>query len=330
MKSAFLSLFSFLFLFSSPSWASRGYVYESTFFLTGAKYIDQLESIPTDVLSQLTPDKRDVCLQRYRGLLNDGVLDVRIAIGYFDWTTGTNVFFEKTNYGLSPSIDIGAYAALKNLLTSRCEGKARFCGFRIDPQNPYRFLREVDIHGNKYTARVEVYFASATEYLNSNLGDYRSHQEQRTQFMESYFTRALQNADAVFYFGHSRNGGGPDFAPPVFIPGLNKLDYDGYYEVKRPGFKKMINALKSSSKKAPVIGLMSCASRDHFLSKLRTTSPQSGIITSMDVLTVDVVYTALIGGIDALLRGQCQKSFYQELRMTSNNQKYITMDGMFE
>lgn len=311
--------------------AGRGtYLYESAFNQMGRAYIDLLEEKNTDVLSNLPADKRNLCLQRYQGILRDGVIDIRLALGYFDWTTGREVRAEGINFGFSPSMDLGAFSSLKQLLLTPCYGKARFCGFRQDPQNMYRFSREVNIHGNKYVARVEVQFSSQTEYLSANLGDYRNEQKQRTQYMESYFARGLQNADAIFYFGHSRNGGGPDFAPPIFVSGRNKVNYDGYYEVQRPGLKKMVATLSASQSKAPILGLMSCASREHFLRKVRSVAPQMGVITSRDVLNVDEVYTAMIGGVDAILRGQCQQSFYQSLRMTSSNQQFITMDGMFE
>lgn len=317
-------------LFSSVSFAGRGYLYEDAFENMGFNYVELLKQKTTDSWSELPSDKKNICIKRYNGLLADGVLDIRLALGYFDWTTGTEVHTQGNNYGFSPSMDLGAYSALRTLLLSPCSGRLRFCGFRQDPQNSYRFTREVQIQGNRYIARVEVYFSSATEYLNLNLNSESRLQKQRTQFIENYFTSALKNADAIFYFGHSRNGGGPDFAPPVFIAGRNKLNYSGYYKVQRPGLKRMISALNSSEKKAPIIGLMSCASREHFLSKIRSLAPHSGVITSMDVLNVDEVFTAMIGGVDAILRGQCQHSFYQSLRMTARNQRYITMDGMFE
>ncbi|WP_374001139.1 hypothetical protein [Bdellovibrio bacteriovorus] len=317
---------------SAFNWGGRstGYLYEKLFNNMGEHYLSLLEDKATDNPNNLTSDKRSICLKRYGGILNDGVLDIRIALGYFDWTTGSNVGYSGRSYGLSPSMDIGAFEALKELLTSRCSGNARFCGFQQSSEGSSVFVRDVMIHGRRIQARVEIRFSSQSEILSDNLGRYREQQRQRTQYMENYFSKALREADAVFYFGHSRNGGGPDFAPPVFIGSTNKLDYSGYYKAQRPGFKKMLNALSSGSKQAPVLGLMSCASRDHFLSRTRAAAPNSGIITSMDVLNVDEVYTAMIGGVDALLRGQCQQSFYQSIRMTNNNQKFITMDGMFE
>lgn len=335
MTKIFLSVILLVgaFAVNAEAWFGRksrgGYLYESTFYNQGSSYIDLLDDKPTDVISTLPADKQRICLQRYKGILEDNIIDIRIALGYFDWTTGRIVKAEGQNYGFSPSLDLGAFEALKDLLTSRCYGNSRFCGFKIDPNNANRFSREVVINGKTYVARIDMNFGSQTEYLDDNRFTNKTAQTQRTTFMDDFFARGLQNADAIFYFGHSRNGGGPDFSPPIFVKGLNKVDYAGYYKPNRPGLKKMVAAL-SNGKQAPIIGLMSCASRDHFLTKLKTIAPNSGIITSMDVLQVEVVYTAMIGGVDAILRGQCQSSFYQSLRMTDDNREYITMDGMFE
>ncbi|MNL64303.1 hypothetical protein D3C87_1885040 [compost metagenome] len=91
----------------------------------------------------------------------------------------------------------------------------------------------------------------------------------------------------------------------------------------------MLSSLGESSNPTRILGLFSCDSRDHFLRKVRSTSPNTGVITSLDILTVDEVWTSMLGGLDSMLRGQCQKSFYQSLRMTSRNQRFMTMDGVF-
>lgn len=258
------------------------------------------------------------------------MIDIRIALGYFDWTNGSQIKMNGRNYGYSPSIDPGAYAALRRIMTSSCPGKAQFCGFKKDSGNPYRFTKKVKIQGREYTAKVDMVFSSVSEYLDVNTtGKYSGDQRSRSQSAKGFFNSALQNADVVFYFGHSRNGGGPDFNPPIFISGTNKVNYNGYYKVERPGLRNLVSNL-GSGKQPAILGLMSCNSRNHFLSSVSNTAPRTGVISSMDVLEVDGVFTALIGGADAVLRGQCQKTFYQSLRLTSFNQRYITMDRMFE
>lgn len=308
--------------------ARRGYAYQSSFESYGEGYAKNLANLANDKLGNLPSDQREKCEQRYGHILNDGLIDIRVAMGYLDWTTGSEVNTGGRKMGYSPSIDIGAYYALRELITSRCRGNLQLCRFEETPGNPYVFTKNVVVHGRQVRARIEIQFASASEYLNQNVGS--AAQEQRTAYMQNYYDQALQNADAAFYFGHSRNGGGPDFAPPKFIPGTNKVNYAGYYKKYRPGFNKMLQSLSNPSRQADVIGMMSCNSRDNFMSKLRSTAPKSGVITSTAVLTVEEVYTAMIGGMDGLLRGQCQKSYYKSLRMTERNANNITMDGMFE
>jgi hypothetical protein len=306
---------------------AHAYLYENEFYRMGSNYISLLNGVATDDMASLPADQQQACQQRYSKILNDGVIDIRIPIGYFDWTIGREVVKDGTNYGLSPSIDLGAYAALSKLLTASCRGSARFCGFHKD--GDYRFSKEVSIQNKNYQVRIEMHFSSATESLNRNTGRNSDDQAQRSNFMQGFFSSSLKTADAVFYLGHSRNGGGPDFKPPVLISGANKVDYNGFYKVKRPGFNVMMSALSGGHQPA-ILGLMSCDSRDHFVSSLRNQAPGTGVISSTAVITIDEVYTALIGGIDAVLRGQCQKTFYRSLRLTPRNQTYITMDGMFE
>lgn len=307
--------------------SAQAYIYEASFENIGKDYLRQVGKLATDDVNQLPSDQRANCLNRYSRILNDGLIDIRIIIGYFDWTTGSQVSYAGRNYGYSPSIDPGAYRALKEIITSRCPGRAEFCEF--SQESTYRFTKNVVVQGRRYRANVDIVFASVSESYSANTGRYASEQRERSATAQATFASALKYADAVFYFGHSRNGGGPDFNPPIFISGTNKVNYSGYYKRERPGFKKMISAL-SGDRQASILGLMSCDSRDHFLSGLKKVAPRMGVISSKDVLKVDGVYTALIGGADAVLRGQCQRGFADSIRRTDFNQRYITMDRMFE
>jgi len=302
-------------------------LYEQDYKGLGSSYLRSVGRLDTDRLDDLSSTQKAKCLNRYGKIISDGVLDIRILIGYFDWTIGTEVLKDGKNYGLSPSLDPGAYQALRRILTGRCPGDAEFCGFNQD--SAYRFSKRVNIHGKSVLARLDMYYASVTEFLSENTGIFANEQKERSLATKAQFNSALKNADVVFYFGHSRSGGGPDFDPPVFIKGTNKLNYGGYYKANRPGLKNMIAALSSSSHQPAILGLMSCDSRDHFLSSLRRVAPNTGVITSLNVLEVNGVYTAMIGAGDAVLRGQCQPGFLKSIHRTDFNAKNITMDGVF-
>lgn len=306
---------------------AHGHLYEDEFYRMGASYVSLLNDLLNEDYESLPPAQKAFCVKKYNKILEDKIIDIRIPIGYFDWTIGREVVKDGRNYGYSPSIDIGAYSALRNLLTKPCAGQSLFCDFIQEKE--YIFTRVVTIRGRSYAARVEAYFSSVTELIDRNTGRAGGDQRQRSDYVARFFKNSLAGADAVFYLGHSRNGGGPDFDPPVLVPGTNKVDYNGYYKKKRPGYFMMMSALSGGNQPA-ILGLMSCDSRDHFMQSLRSKAPETGVITSTAVITVEEVFTALIGGVDAVLRGQCQKGFYKSLRMTTRNQTYITMDGMFE
>lgn len=304
-------------------------LYESDFVNLGNNYLRSLGRLNTDRVDRLPTSQKDQCVHRYSKILKDGVIDIRILLGYFDWTTGSEILKNGTNYGYSPSIDPGAFQALRKIITGRCPGEAEFCGFEQVAGNAYRFTKKVTVLGKPYQAKIDIYYASVSEYLSANLGRYSSEQKSRSQTALAQFKSALQNADAVFYFGHSRNGGGPDFNPPLFIKGTNKVNYSGYYKPHQPGFKALLSALENNSRQPSILGMMSCDSRDHFLPRVRKAAPQMGVVSSLNVLAVDGVYTAMIGATDAILRGQCARGFLASLRQTNFNEKNITMDGMF-
>jgi len=319
-----ISILSLL-AFPSASMAIDGaYLYQPEFTQQGQQYLELLSKVETDDLQTLPTDQQTACIKRYSKILSSEIIDIKIALGYFDWTTGSSVL----NYGISPSIDPAGYSALRDLLLRPCYGNLRFCGFTQSEGDPTLFERQVKIFGKNYSVRLELHFSSFSEFYYNNTDTYKKQQLQKSQSMDDWFADALKKSNAVFYFGHSRNGGGPDFYPPR-LNATQRVNYD-YYETYKPGLKKLLTDLQNPKQQTPVLGLMSCASREHFLKYLRNIAPGTGLITSTAVVQVQDVYTAMLGAIDALLRGQCQKSFYHEIRMISDNQENITMDGMFQ
>lgn len=304
---------------------NNGYLFENEFYALAQKYIELLEVLPTDVFQNLPEQQKTQCFRRYSDLISDDILDIRIALGYFDWTNGNEI----PGYGYSPSMDLGAFSALENILQDHCTGRLQFCGFKQSHDDPSLFFKEITIFNKKITARIKMNYSSDSEFYEDNTKINREEQNKRSSYMDKFFSDGLKQADALFYFGHSRKGGGPDFHPPI-LNSARRVNYDGYYFPLRPGFKKMMMGLSNTNEQTKIFGLMSCDSRDLFLKPIRKIATNTGVISSTAILELDQVFTAMIGAIDALLRGQCQRSFYKEIRMTPENKDFITMDGMFE
>lgn len=248
------------------------------------------------------------CENVYANALNRGVLDIRYALGYFDDSRGEDSIVNGVNYGLSPSLDIEIFDAVRDELTKNCWSfSKRLCGFKEsgDPSTGKVVLtKQEKIHGRKITVRITLTHASASWSFAKNKGELTSRQNMLTQQSEENFFGGLKTADVVIYNGHSRNGGGPDFAPPI-LNSHNKVNYKGYYEKKRPGIIKTIASLKQNPNKGFILGLFSCYSRKHFYQTFMSANPQQGLILSADTIDYFDALKGSVGYLEGILRGSC-------------------------
>lgn len=313
-------LLSLLFLFSAKP--SQAAFYERDFLRLGWSYLSLLNGVQTDELTA-------TCERRYTELLKDGVFRIHVVLGYYDWTTGQNVFDGGLNFGFSPSLDVGSLAALKTLLTDSCSGRIELCGFTQDLSNPNVFQKELTIRGSNVLAQIEMRNSSLTEYYQENTQRRLTEQKQKSKTTEEFFKHSLQEADATLYFGHSRDGGGPDMWPPVMKKNQNHVNY-AYYQKHQPGFQKIREALVESQKQTPILGVFSCDSRGHFLSELKKLAPHTGFITTTTLTRVDDSFQSLVASLDALLRGQCQRGFSESLKLNPRIRDSVIVEKLFE
>lgn len=251
------------------------------------------------------PDK---CERVYSNAINKGVLDIRYALGYFDDSTGEERVWEGINYGLSPSLDIETFNAVRQVLTSRCWDRSlRSCGFSEsgDPkQGKVVLTKNIDLHGKKTLVRLTLTQGSATESFVQNKGPQAARQSFITAQAEDNFFNGLKVADIVLYNGHSRNGGGPDFNPPILMSNLH-VNYKGYYEVKRPGIIRTMKSLQENPNKGIIVGFFSCYSKKHFYNTFTQANPSQRVILSADTIDYFDSLKASMGYLEGFLRGSC-------------------------
>lgn len=262
------------------------------------------------------------CEKFYQPYLADDLLDIRYALGYFDVTTGIEVVDKDGNHGYSPSLDIEVFRGLYKAWTAPCVGKQKLCGFvaigSLDSGKVF-FQKTLKLQGKDVLARITLTQASASDSFVLNKTELLNRQKALTEQSEENYFGGLKTADMVFYNGHSRDGGGPDFTWPV-LNSRQKTNYAGYYHVRKPGFKKMMDALKTGKNKDVVVGLFSCYSKRHFHSEFVANNPQQRMILSSD--TVDYLDTlrGSIGYLEGFLRGSCGAELSQMARQTPSLQ----------
>ena len=121
------------------------------------------------------------------------------------------------------------------------------------------------------------------------------------------FNEGLEKADAVFYDGHSRNGGGPDFESPRCGASLH-VDY-AWYENNRPGLKRLRAALKKGKPGAQLIGLFSCVSDRHFADSIFKIRPQTAVMGTNALIYYADALEALSSALRNLLEMKCKSEF---------------------
>jgi hypothetical protein len=244
------------------------------------------------------------CSKHYAAIADKGTLDFRYALGYFDESHG----FGHPQYGYSPSIDGSNFSAIREFLTKPCPAgsKRMSCGFSESgsPQSGVvQLSKSIRLLGKPVKVIMTLTHPSASEIFDDNVGPLASRQKMLTAQSEENFYDGLSSADIVFYNGHSRDGGGPDFKPPV-LDKKHKANYAGYYHIKREGFKNMMASLKQNHAPA-MVGLFSCFSKTHFHAAMMKNNPKQAVILSTDAIDYASTTQASLGYLEAMLQGEC-------------------------
>lgn len=278
------------------------YNYENYTFDLLNQYFENIVSIP-----EQNGDYQ--CLPAFRNIVKKKHMDIRYALGYFDDSeTGKERVWGGINYGIAPSLDIDVFHSMRRFLTSPCKNtQQKACGFSElgDPQKGKVVLHKNLIYfGEEITVSLSLTHASASESFLENTGVRKYQQKELTLQSEENYFEGIGVADVVFYNGHSRNGGGPDFNPPR-LNRLNKPNYEGYYKIKKPGITRVLQKIKASKNKDFILGFFSCYSNLHFYKALTQTNPKQKLILSMEEIDYFDTLKASMGYLEGILRGQC-------------------------
>lgn len=243
------------------------------------------------------------------GLKDPGVLNIAVAFGYSDMT----------DEGYDLVVDGFTKSNLVFNLTGPCVYNGQgFCGFKTVEENEHgisRYTREISAAGRRLTVNLHTVSSSYSIGNSDNKTIYENLQNEQTKTARDFYSRALKSADLVFYEGHSRDGGGPDFAPPR-PAASGGVDYS-WYRADKPGLKLLLSSLAQAQPKPIFLGLYSCASRLHFLDSLERQAPDSKLILSAKVVEAGKTKAALLRTLESVLNFECDSDLEARIEGTS-------------
>ncbi len=248
------------------------------------------------------------CRAPYQRLFSQSEVSIRIVFGYKD--TRPSRFVGDRNERL----------AFVQRILAPCKGTDAACGFSRHPD--YQDLFSKTIPGlNDKPLKVNLVVVNSSVGSDDVGNRTNPMQNWQSGYAKSAFLNGLQRADVVFYNGHSRFGGGPDFAPPKLRPS-GDVNAD-FYRSSQTGFQEMqtklqgnaglLDNLSSTSDGLKMLGLFSCTSSQHF-SRALTSDKQLGLISSGALLYYADAMENSLAALSALLEMKCEKDFRRAIR----------------
>lgn len=241
------------------------------------------------------------CDRAYSLLTRDGSLFITVVFGYKD---SRPLRFVGDRY---------ERAAFVDQLLSSCGEDEVLCGFATDAGNPEFFTKKMMwLDGKERYIQIQVLASSVgpDDEWNRNSKVQQWHSDRTYRL----FRRSITKSDIVFYNGHSRTGGGPDFYPPRLTK--SGLVQYKHYQDMRPGFSDLLEDLERAkgARQPRVIGLFSCASTKHFQQTMLALKPKLGVIASEALLYQADAMDNMVRALTALLNGECEPQFNKRLR----------------
>jgi hypothetical protein len=244
------------------------------------------------------------CIETYTQIYAKPTVEVRIVLGYSDASDNPKRF--------GPH-DLVAKEQMVNLLTKDCDLKKPsegffLCGFARADDDANLFTKKVaGPNGVLKTVNLILVNSSVSTDDGQNQGALLEQQLKQTELAKKIYLDGMRNADIILYNGHSRKGGGPDFAPAKRLKDTH-IDYS-WYQSHNEGFTNLLDALKSRTDGGPkLVGFFSCDSADHFSKSIAETSPKTGFIGTLSPPSWDDSHRGVLTMLNAILGKICDKS----------------------
>ncbi len=270
------------------------------------------------VLPNPVAAKTSNCDRAYQDLYEDRKLDIAVVFGYKDARPARFVG------------DRHERLVFVQTLLSPCTGRHQACGFKRLPGDADSLYREI---GVPYSLPVRIH----VRVVHSSVGpDDRENRTDPFQKWQSEYARlsyqqAMERAEVVFYNGHSRSGGGPDFTPPRLLAD-ESVDSESY-KTEQAGLRLILETFRKMRFRpldsgVRVMGLFSCASSSHFASQVMGARKGLALISSEGLLYYADALENSLSAISALLERKCEREFKAALRH-SNPQEGSQIRGFF-
>ena len=246
-------------------------------------------------LARRSTDKRSkLCDQVYESLFNNRVFTIYIVFGYKD---------SRPQRFVADQLE---KMALIRHITQKCIGSYPICEFVRNSENTDLF-EKAGVKPNGEQVKIKLWLVDSSVGFDDEDNRKNPFQLWKSTMTKKKFQTGLREADIVFYNGHSRGGGGPDFSPPILKLDSSEVNYKLYHH-NRTGLQvtqEAVNLEKGSRVK--VLGLFSCVSGEHFSGEIKSVNSKVALLTSEVLLYYVDAMRDSVAAMAGILSGYCQR-----------------------
>ncbi len=237
------------------------------------------------------------CRKSYERFFAKNKIDIRIVFGYKD---------------ARPARFVGdryERIALIEALQKHCTAERFDCDFqrsKVDADLLEKKIVGPDLRPHEIELRIASSAAGPDDQENAS----DPYQAWKSIVAKRHFLEGIRDADAIFYNGHSRGGGGPDFSPPR-LDKFGHVDYR-WYKIQRPGLREMWKQFRMANTMPKLVGLYSCVSTD--LMPRNKGTLRTGWITFSHLLYFADALQSIKDSLSALVGATCPREFERVLK----------------
>lgn len=304
------------------------------------------------------PLEAESCRKSYAQLYRDGVLSITLAFGYHDFNKET--------------VDGSVFSAVAETLQRECpRASSSICGFSVisralggrvlvlqrvlrDPPADLNIAAAAAARQGQQGLKIQITLAhpSVSKYDADNFAGKKLSEDQTyaSKYVDDLFFNSIsgekradgapaKKCDVCMYYGHARDGGGPDFYPVPY----DRRGKDGHtqyeaYHVEKAGYRHLLNSLSIAQAKndsPQLVSIQACYSHTHFFERraclknergcqpmsLRDFSDKTGFILTKDFSWPDNYGRTLGIVLDTVLGNKCRSAWDENNRAISGNGK---------
>lgn len=244
-------------------------------------------------------DEHKRCLKAWENFYSKPEIDIRVVFGYGDESRESVVDDPLTSQVLIDQI------------LKPCTSNVAACGFKRSVDDAELFEKKVKgPSGSSHVVKLRLVTSaySSSDVINRA---FLSDQVAKSAHAKQTFLEGFKEADALFYIGHARDGGGPDFSPA-------KRNADGtinypHYRKNKPGIEELTSVMSLAKQSPKIFGILACNS-ERWSKRISSLAPKSGLIlSSTEKIASEVALAQVYGALDAVLWKRCESSFNDSL-----------------